>query len=240
MADWRDEERQREQRLRQGGGGRERQGETSRWRDEERDRRQGAANEDERFGAGYRADEERRARQEEAARYDAARYDVGGYGSRGPAYGAGAAWRAGQRAGYGGRGWSGEAGRQGEERSWWDRAGDEVASWFGDEEAERRRHQDQSRRGRGPKGYVRSDERIREDVNDRLTDDWHLDASEIEVAVGGSEVTLAGSVASREEKRRAEDLAESVSGVKHVQNNLRVQAAGNGSAAGNQPKRSGL
>ncbi len=30
-----------------------------------------------------------------------------------------------------------------EERGFWDRATDEMASWFGDEEAERRRHQDQ-------------------------------------------------------------------------------------------------
>ena len=78
-------------------------------------------------------------------------------------------------------------------------------------------------RGRGPKGYQRSDERIREDVNDRLTDDPHIDASEIEVAVSNREVTLTGTVNSRFEKRHAEDLAESISGVTHVQNNLRVQ-----------------
>jgi hypothetical protein len=53
-------------------------------------------------------------------------------------------------------------------------------------------------------------------VNDRLTDDPHIDASEIEVAVANREVTLSGTVS-------AEDLAESVSGVTHVQNNLRVQ-----------------
>jgi hypothetical protein len=32
-----------------------------------------------------------------------------------------------------------------DERGFWDRASDEVASWFGDDEAERRRHQDQGR-----------------------------------------------------------------------------------------------
>jgi hypothetical protein len=78
-------------------------------------------------------------------------------------------------------------------------------------------------RGRGPKGYQRSDTRIMEDINDRLTDDPHLDASEIEVSVKGREVTLTGTVNSRFEKRHAEDLAEAVSGVSHVQNNLRVQ-----------------
>jgi hypothetical protein len=38
-------------------------------------------------------------------------------------------------------------------------------------------------------------------------------------------VTLDGQVARREDKRRAEDLAESVAGVKHLQNNLRVRPA---------------
>ncbi|HZW46164.1 MAG TPA: BON domain-containing protein, partial [Microvirga sp.] len=108
-----------------------------------------------------------------------------------------------------------------------DRAGDEVRSWFGDEDAERRRDRDMRQagqhRGRGPKSYQRSDARIMEDVNDRLTDDPHIDASEIEVSVSNREVTLSGTVNSRFEKRHAEDIAESVSGVTHVQNNLRVQ-----------------
>lgn len=77
-------------------------------------------------------------------------------------------------------------------------------------------------RGRGPKNYVRSDDRIREDVSDRLSDDSWLDASDIEVTVAKCEVTLSGLVHTRDDKRRAEDLAERVSGVRHVQNNLRV------------------
>jgi osmotically-inducible protein OsmY len=129
------------------------------------------------------------------------------------------------RRGYPGRsqyGYGGDyRGRSEGGRGFWDKAADEVSSWFGDEDAERRRKQDH--RGRGPKGYARSDERIREDVNDRLTDDWSVDASDIEVEVSGREVTLSGEVASRSDKRRAEDIAESVSGVSHVQNNLRVK-----------------
>lgn len=109
------------------------------------------------------------------------------------------------------------------ERGLWDRASDEVASWFGDREAADRREQDY--RGRGPKGYRRSDDRIREDVNDRLSDDPYLDASEVDVAVNGGEVTLSGTVDSRHARRRAEDIAESVSGVSHVQNNLRQRSA---------------
>ncbi|MFC4173206.1 CBS domain-containing protein [Microvirga sp. GCM10011540] len=76
--------------------------------------------------------------------------------------------------------------------------------------------------GRGPRNYQRSDDRIREDINERLTDDPLIDASEIEVTVENREVTLSGTVRDRGERRRAEDLAESVSGVNHVQNNLRV------------------
>lgn len=50
-----------------------------------------------------------------------------------------------------------------------------------------------------------------------------VDASEIEVSVEKSEVTLTGTVQSRDQRRRAEDCVESISGVKHVQNNLRVE-----------------
>ena len=78
-------------------------------------------------------------------------------------------------------------------------------------------------RGRGPKGYRRSDERIKEDVNDRLSDDYYLDASDVEVAVSNTEVTLTGTVRNRNDKRRAEDLADSVSGVTNVENRLRVK-----------------
>jgi osmotically-inducible protein OsmY len=80
----------------------------------------------------------------------------------------------------------------------------------------------QSHRGRGPKGYKRSDDRIREDINDRLSDDPWVDASDIEVSVNNGEVTLSGHVPERGAKRRTEDLVESVSGVTHVENRLRV------------------
>jgi osmotically-inducible protein OsmY len=139
-----------------------------------------------------------------------------GYGDRPSGYGD-------RSAGYGaGRYYGGERDYRERGRDFWDKASDEVSSWFGDEEAERRREMDQYR-GRGPKGYARSDDRIREDVNDRLTDDGSLDATDIEVDVNDREVTLSGTVNSRFDKRRAEDLAESVSGVTHVQNNIRVR-----------------
>lgn len=96
---------------------------------------------------------------------------------------------------------------------------------YTDRRSEERRLSDEGpHRGRGPKGYQRSDSRIHEDICERLTDDPFIDASEIEVDVSEREVTLSGSVASRGLRRRVEDLAELVSGVTHVQNNLRVRS----------------
>jgi len=178
-------------------------------------------------------------------------YDQGrSGGGMGDLYGGGGAYGSdyrggGMAGGRGGREFHGSypdrGSREGGDRGFWDRASDEVSSWFGDDDAERRRRQDeqrggdwggQSHRGRGPKGYTRSDDRIREDVCERLTHDHHVDASEIEISVANREVTLSGTVDSREARRRAEDIAESISGVTHVQNNLRVQQSGMGSSAG--------
>jgi hypothetical protein len=76
--------------------------------------------------------------------------------------------------------------------------------------------------GRGPKGYHRSDERLTEDLSEQLMDDDDVDASEIVVEVRQGEVTLSGTVNDRRQKRRAEDIAEGVSGVSQVTNNLRL------------------
>jgi osmotically-inducible protein OsmY len=77
-------------------------------------------------------------------------------------------------------------------------------------------------RGKGPRGYQRSDERILEDINDRLFIDSFIDASGIEVQVNNCDVILLGTVQNRNAKRRAEDIAESVSGVKNVENRIRI------------------
>jgi osmotically-inducible protein OsmY len=206
------------------------------------------------------------------------------------------------------RDWERGRPRAGDDRGFFERAGDEVRSWFGDEEAERRRMRDEREEprgwggpsrawsargddvdrdwarqwgyvegrgrgsqwqyrdpgyrepqwtsppqryvgpswtresgygregwggmfggphaGRGPRGYTRSDERIREDVCDRLCEHGFIDASDIDVRVANGEVTLQGSVSSRQEKRIAEDIAEQVSGVRQLHNELRVNEAG--------------
>ena len=77
--------------------------------------------------------------------------------------------------------------------------------------------------GRGPKGFQRSDERIREDVCERLTRHHDVDAIEIDVKVNNGEVTLTGSVDERSMKRLAEEVAEQVFGVRDVHNQIRVQ-----------------
>jgi hypothetical protein len=92
--------------------------------------------------------------------------------------------------------------------------------------------EDRGHRGRGPKGYRRTDERISEEVHERLTDDAWLDASHIDVTVKDGEVTLSGTVENREAKHRAEHLVENLSGVTHVQNNLRIGTAGGLTSSG--------
>lgn len=81
-----------------------------------------------------------------------------------------------------------------------------------------------SYRGKGPAGYTRSDERIRETVCEILTEHDQIDATNIEVTVKNGEVVLSGTVEDRRQKRLAEDVVADVSGVKDVQNQIRVSA----------------
>lgn len=76
--------------------------------------------------------------------------------------------------------------------------------------------------GKGPKGYTRSDERIYEEVAERLSE-GHLDASGVIVSVKDGEVILQGLVASGRDRRLAEELIESCRGVRDIDNRLKVQ-----------------
>ena len=147
------------------------------------------------------------------------------YGDSDVGYGSRSDYRNDSRRGYGDR-----------DRGFFDKAGDEVASWFGDEDAERRRRQDHS--GRGPANYQRSNERLLEDACERLTHSRRLDASGITVTADNNEITLDGTVTSRSAKREAEDCVHDISGVKHVQNNLRVDRDMNRSDSGSDSVRS--
>ncbi|HEY9790053.1 MAG TPA: BON domain-containing protein [Candidatus Obscuribacterales bacterium] len=81
-------------------------------------------------------------------------------------------------------------------------------------------------RGRGPRSYRRSDERISDDINEQLTMHPEVDASDIEVLVENGIITLRGSVDCRHGKRLAEDIAEDVYGVREVHNELRIEKNG--------------
>jgi hypothetical protein len=91
-------------------------------------------------------------------------------------------------------------------------------------------------RGSGPRGYQRSDERVREDVCERLSAHGRLDCSDIEVSVDGGEVTLEGTVANRRSKRLAEDLADGVRGIVDVHNRLTLGGRGGRRGRENGPE----
>ena len=73
-----------------------------------------------------------------------------------------------------------------------------------------------------PKGYVRSDARIFEDVCEMLSDHGDIDASDIEVTVDEGDVILRGTVRSRWARWYSEDLVANVRGVRDVINELRI------------------
>jgi hypothetical protein len=77
--------------------------------------------------------------------------------------------------------------------------------------------------GKGPRGYRRSDERILDDVNERLTQHAMIDASQIEVEVQDGEVTLMGTVKDRRMKRMVEANVDMIQGVIDVHNRLRLK-----------------
>jgi hypothetical protein len=82
--------------------------------------------------------------------------------------------------------------------------------------------QGRSRQNRGPRGWERSDERIKEDLCERIADSDDIDASDVTVEVRQGVVTLDGTVYERWTRYSLEDLADSVPGVKDVQNNVRL------------------
>jgi hypothetical protein len=76
----------------------------------------------------------------------------------------------------------------------------------------------------GPKGYQRSDQRIREDLCDRLMRARHIDSSEVTVEVTNGKVVLEGTVPERRMKHAIEDMAATCLGVQDIDNRVRVVA----------------
>jgi len=93
-------------------------------------------------------------------------------------------------------------------------------------------------RGKGPKGYQRSDERIKEMLCERLSEDPEIDPSDVTITVTGGKITLEGTVDSRKTKNAIEDIADQC-GVQDVQNNLRVQRQGQGQSGTESSGRGG-
>lgn len=197
--DWRDDE----DRFREYRGG-ERYGERGgEWRDRERWMREREPGRDwERDPA--RADFGREYRPEAGGRFG----ERGGWRGESMTYGSGA---------YPERGY-------GREREDWRHRGE---GWqYGPEREagafERLREGFRKLTGRGPKGYRRSDERVHDEVCERMARSG-MNATDIEVEVENGEVTLSGYAESREDKRRLEDLAEDVFGVDEVHNHVRIR-----------------
>lgn len=124
----------------------------------------------------------------------------------------------------------------------WQRSGqrapwDEDEAWRGsgsdrggnvrDEWGESRRGPPLRGRDRvGPKGYQRSDERIREEICERLAHAPNVDVQDVEVDVEVGVVRLSGNVRDRRQKYCIEDIADDVFGVREVHNGIRLGAAG--------------
>jgi osmotically-inducible protein OsmY len=70
--------------------------------------------------------------------------------------------------------------------------------------------------------HERPDQRIREDVCERLWQEDGVDVSDVSVEVSDAVVTLQGTVPHRRMKHRIEDIVASCRGVKDVDNRIRV------------------
>ena len=82
---------------------------------------------------------------------------------------------------------------------------------------------DGGHRGKGPRNYVRTDQRVFEDVCEELTRDDAVDASDITVHVERGVVTLDGAVATARMREVAEETITELPGVRSVRNQLRAK-----------------
>jgi hypothetical protein len=101
--------------------------------------------------------------------------------------------------------------------------GGSSQGWGGGSEGRWGQSESQQQRGRAPKGWKRSDDRIKDDICETLEYRTNINAEDIDIQVKDGEVTLSGTVRSRQEKRQIEDTVEQAMGVKEVHNQLRVK-----------------
>jgi hypothetical protein len=98
-------------------------------------------------------------------------------------------------------------------------------TWISSEKNYTDQHQDKD-----GNGYAGSDEKIKEEVRDRLYKDESIDAISIDVLVREGKVILSGTTTSKDASRTAEQIAASVSGVVDVENRLQIKTV-----LGNEP-----
>ena len=89
--------------------------------------------------------------------------------------------------------------------------------------AERREEQGRRQTNSGPRRRRKPDESLRQEIQEILIADPELEATDIEVEVEGGAVTLRGVVGDSDARLLAEELVESLAGVREVHNRLRVE-----------------
>lgn len=76
--------------------------------------------------------------------------------------------------------------------------------------------------GKGPRDYRRSDASIRDEACELLTRHGGIDATDININVHEGDITLSGNVPERHMRRMAEDMLENISGVRDINDQLRI------------------
>jgi osmotically-inducible protein OsmY len=87
-------------------------------------------------------------------------------------------------------------------------------------DGDRRNH-----RGKGPRNYRRSDERILDDIIERIVS-RRIDASDVDIRIDKGEVVLTGRIDDKRSRRALEDLVDEVPGVCQVENRIRLGRPG--------------
>jgi osmotically-inducible protein OsmY len=95
-------------------------------------------------------------------------------------------------------------------------------TWSEGQSGSERRKPGGSQMGQKAQFNRRSDDKIHQEIWELLTHNADLDATGIELHVEGGEVTLTGTVDSRDVRWLTEDLVNSVAGVREVNNRLKV------------------
>jgi hypothetical protein len=113
---------------------------------------------------------------------------------------------------------SGARGREGMAQS-------QRGTWGDDQSRRERREEQRGSAGDGgrPRPRRKTDDSLAREIHEILTTDPELDATDVEVVVEGGAVTLSGEVEHPDAKLLAEELTESVSGVRLVHNRLVVR-----------------